>query len=258
MREFDIDKIAEIHRQIRVVLARDWDPIGVGDAPEAASEYFGYVRAVSDVAVATRSADAVARHLLELEQDSMGLPARSVRDVLSVGEKVVQLVTPHYASFMIDWNRIKNLEKDTRLATAFPRAEQLGERFYRIGKTAYVETWDVAQSQRGPGPFITLAAWAPTVGVARRILFADAEADDGALGIPPESLLLEPAATTYEVLRQAVETGRHGRFLCGRPSYHPTRRHLVAVERLTYFFRDPTESICGISIDYRDIRWRLC
>src|SRR5689334_3572216 len=78
MREPDIDKIAEIHRQMRVVLARDWDPIGVGDAPGAFDEYSGYVRGAYDVAVTTRSPEAVARHLLEMEQDTMGLPARSV------------------------------------------------------------------------------------------------------------------------------------------------------------------------------------
>ncbi len=93
MRESDIDKIAEIHRQMRVVLARDWDPIGVGDAPGAFDEYFGYERGAYDVAVTTRSAEAVARHLLEIEQDRMGLPARSVQQVLPVGEKIVQLVS---------------------------------------------------------------------------------------------------------------------------------------------------------------------
>jgi len=93
MRESDIDKIAEIHRQMRVVLARDWDPIGVGDAPEAFNEYYGYVRGAYDVAVQTRSPEAVARHLLEIEQEAMGLSARSLRDVLPVGEKIVQLVS---------------------------------------------------------------------------------------------------------------------------------------------------------------------
>jgi hypothetical protein len=33
------------------------------------------------------------RHLLEMEQDRMGLSARSVRDVLPVGEKIVHLVS---------------------------------------------------------------------------------------------------------------------------------------------------------------------
>jgi hypothetical protein len=92
MRESDIDKIAEIHRQMRVILARDWDPIGVGDAPGAFDEYYSYVRGAYDVAVKTRSAEAVARHLLEMEQEAMGLSSRSVREVLPVAEKIVKLV----------------------------------------------------------------------------------------------------------------------------------------------------------------------
>jgi len=31
MQDFDIDKIAEIHRQVDAVLLRDWDPIGVAN-----------------------------------------------------------------------------------------------------------------------------------------------------------------------------------------------------------------------------------
>ena len=93
MRESDIDKIAGIHRQIRVLLARDWDPIGVGDALGAVDEYYGYERGAYDVAVKTRSAEAVARHLLEIERDRMGLHPRSVRDVLPVAEQILQLVS---------------------------------------------------------------------------------------------------------------------------------------------------------------------
>ena len=93
MRESDIDKISEIHRQMRVVFARDWDPIGVGDAPGAFDEYFSYVRGAYDVAVETRSPEAVAQHLIEIECDRMGLHRRSVREVLPVGEKIVHLVS---------------------------------------------------------------------------------------------------------------------------------------------------------------------
>jgi hypothetical protein len=93
MPEFDLDKIAEVHRQIRVVLIRDWDPIGVGGTPGAATEYFGYERGACDVAVTTRSAEAVARHLLEMEQERMGLPPRSLGLVLPIGEKIVEVVS---------------------------------------------------------------------------------------------------------------------------------------------------------------------
>jgi hypothetical protein len=93
MHASDVEKIAEIHRQMRIVLARDWDPIGVSDAPGALEEYSRYVRGAYDVAVETRSADAVARHLIEIECNSMGLHQRSVAEVLPVCETIVHLVS---------------------------------------------------------------------------------------------------------------------------------------------------------------------
>ncbi len=93
MSDFDIDTIAEIHRQIRTVLARSWDPIGLGDDPYALHEYSGYVRGAYDVALKTHSPEAVARHLLNMERERMGLEPRSFSEVLPVGEKIVQLVS---------------------------------------------------------------------------------------------------------------------------------------------------------------------
>ena len=93
MRESDIDKIAEMHRQIRVVLAREWDPIGVGDAPGALDEYYGYVRGVYDIAIETRSAQAIVEHLVKIERESMELPMRRPRRLLPVAQKILDLVS---------------------------------------------------------------------------------------------------------------------------------------------------------------------
>lgn len=89
---FDIDKIAEIHRQIDSMLLRDWDPIGVADVPEAQDEYRGYCRGVYDVAVRTRSARAVAEHLVRVERDGMGFSEASVDRLLPVAQKILDLV----------------------------------------------------------------------------------------------------------------------------------------------------------------------
>jgi len=93
MADLDIDKIAEIHRQLDSVLLRDWDPIGVVDVPQAQDEYRGYCRGVYDVAVRTRSARAVAEHLLRVEQESMGLSSRSADALLPVAQKILHLVS---------------------------------------------------------------------------------------------------------------------------------------------------------------------
>jgi len=89
----DVDKIAEIHRQIDSVLLRDWDPIGASDVPEAQDEYRSYCRGVYDVAVRTRSARAVADYLIRVEQDQMGLSSRSADRLLPVAQKILGLVS---------------------------------------------------------------------------------------------------------------------------------------------------------------------
>ena len=92
MADLDIDKIAEIHRQIDSVLLRDWDPIGVNDIPEAADEYRSYVRGAYDVAVSTRSASALAKHLLHIEHERMGLSSRPIAQVIPAAQKILDLV----------------------------------------------------------------------------------------------------------------------------------------------------------------------
>ena len=94
MREIDIDKIAEIHRQIDSVLLRDWDPIGVAHVPQAQDEYRGYVRGAYDVAVQTRSPKAVAEYLVKMEREQMGLWGfRRWRRRLPVAQKIIALVS---------------------------------------------------------------------------------------------------------------------------------------------------------------------
>ena len=93
--KIDIEKIAEIHRQIDLMLLEDWDPIGIKNEPGAQDEYRDYVREVFDVAVKTRSERAVAEHLLTIERKRMGLwdfPWRWRRRV-PAAQKILSLVS---------------------------------------------------------------------------------------------------------------------------------------------------------------------
>jgi hypothetical protein len=92
MASLDIDKVAEVHRQLDRLLLFDWDPIGVSDCPEAHNEYRGYVRGVYDVAVHSRSALAIAEHLAEIEHDAMGLSGRAPDQLLPVAHKILELL----------------------------------------------------------------------------------------------------------------------------------------------------------------------
>jgi hypothetical protein len=70
-------RASEIQQRIREILRRDWDPIGVADAPEARDEYDGYVGGVYRLLAEGASPRAVAEHLARIEGDQMGLPSSS-------------------------------------------------------------------------------------------------------------------------------------------------------------------------------------
>jgi hypothetical protein len=66
----------EIQEGIRLVLLRDWDPIGVRDAPQAQDEYDGYVGGVYQLLASGATLSELAEHLLQIERDSMRLSPR--------------------------------------------------------------------------------------------------------------------------------------------------------------------------------------
>ena len=92
MEDFDVDKIAEVHRQIDEVLLHDWDPIGVSTLPQCATEYRSYCRGVYDVAVQTRSATAIVDHLTKIEHERMGISSGRAKRLLPVAQKILTLV----------------------------------------------------------------------------------------------------------------------------------------------------------------------
>ena len=81
----------EIQDQIRSILLTDWDPIGVGEIPEAADEYDGYVGGIYRLLNAHASVDDVARHLHEIVISSIGLSSRGIEDHRDVAEKLCAL-----------------------------------------------------------------------------------------------------------------------------------------------------------------------
>lgn len=74
--------------ELRGQLMEHWDPIGIKDVPEAASEYDGYRGQVVELLRQRASAEDVAAHLAELQTSRMGLPA-SPEHLLPVGQLLV-------------------------------------------------------------------------------------------------------------------------------------------------------------------------
>jgi hypothetical protein len=79
-----------IQEAIRGVLLRDWDPIGVRDAPEAQDEYDGYVGTVYQYLARGASLNEIAGYLAAVERDAMRIPKPS-NDLIKVAERLKQI-----------------------------------------------------------------------------------------------------------------------------------------------------------------------
>jgi hypothetical protein len=67
------ERASQIQSQIREILLRDWDPIGVQEETRAQDEYDGYVGGVYRLLAAGASPRSVAEHLAHVEAEQMGL-----------------------------------------------------------------------------------------------------------------------------------------------------------------------------------------
>jgi hypothetical protein len=65
--------VTELVEQIRTVLLKDWDPIGIRNVPRAVDEYDEYAPPIARMLVAGTSAAELSDHLLGVERDTFGL-----------------------------------------------------------------------------------------------------------------------------------------------------------------------------------------
>lgn len=83
-------KAREIREKIRQVLLHEWDPIGVGDTPEAQDEYDSYVGGVYRLLASGASEYRIIEHLYNIETVSMGLNGNR-EGLKGVAEKLARL-----------------------------------------------------------------------------------------------------------------------------------------------------------------------
>jgi hypothetical protein len=74
--------LIDLTNAVREILLADWDPIGVGDVPQAADEYDDYALRIARMLAGGTSVAELSGYLLEIETDTLGLkgdPARATR-----------------------------------------------------------------------------------------------------------------------------------------------------------------------------------
>ena len=78
-------------REIRTILLREWDPIGVRDIPEAHDEYDSYAMPLYTFLRQRPSQRAVVDHLYRLETEHMGLTRFGRRHLKPVADRLLSL-----------------------------------------------------------------------------------------------------------------------------------------------------------------------
>ena len=81
-----------IQDQIRAVLNRDWDPIGVADIVE--DEYDGYIGRIYSLLATDAGEQTIADHLLWIELEQMGLAATPMHQLFQVAANLRSLQLP--------------------------------------------------------------------------------------------------------------------------------------------------------------------
>ena len=65
--------VAQMRDEVRRILVADWDPIGVGDVPQARDEYDEYLPPLLGMLASGTSVRKLSSYLLKIERDSLGL-----------------------------------------------------------------------------------------------------------------------------------------------------------------------------------------
>jgi hypothetical protein len=85
-----VERARTLQGKIKDILLHEWDPIGVGEMPEAQDEYDSYVPTIYSMLISHKPLNEVFNYLLWLEAEHMGLTADRQR-TQSIAEKLVGL-----------------------------------------------------------------------------------------------------------------------------------------------------------------------
>lgn len=92
----------ELYVRVGEVLHYFWDPIGIAGIPAIRDEYDSYVPKVYELLVAGKSEKTIAKYLMDVEHESIGLPRRPAE-------------AAEAASILMDWKyRLKGSPKKSK------------------------------------------------------------------------------------------------------------------------------------------------
>lgn len=85
------DNKNSLYEQVSTILLKEWDPIGVQNAPEAQDEYANYIPPICDLIISRKSESDIFDCLCWIETEHMGLKGNEA-STKSIAKKLVQLI----------------------------------------------------------------------------------------------------------------------------------------------------------------------
>jgi hypothetical protein len=82
----------ELTKQIRDILLRDWDPIGVGEVPEAQDEYDLYIGDIHLLLSRHADENEIAKYLSGVETERMGFSQPHNDKIFNATKKLYKLI----------------------------------------------------------------------------------------------------------------------------------------------------------------------
>lgn len=137
------------------------------------------------------------------------------------------------------------LRQMPKLSDLCDEPKRLFDNFYQLGLQEYASVsmqWNFEFTEEAL--FVLAVLWAPSLPAFRRAVSGEKEAkasDDGASGVIPLPLRLEPSAVTYGAIRrQAFSQPARRPFELDTPGWGADRipnGHVVVLTPFTYYFR---------------------
>ncbi|WP_458409103.1 hypothetical protein [Bacteroides congonensis] len=81
----------EVIAEIRAVLIKDWDPLGIGTNLNLGDEYDGYIGSIIHILMYTPSLESIISLLKKIENEDMGIENTDTKYLYPIATKLVKI-----------------------------------------------------------------------------------------------------------------------------------------------------------------------
>lgn len=86
----------EVTTEIRTVLIKDWDPVGIGKNSNLSDEYDGYIGSIIQILMHAPSIESIISLLKKIENEDMGIENTDTNCLYSIAIKLMKIGEKYY------------------------------------------------------------------------------------------------------------------------------------------------------------------